>query len=119
MSSVMKRGRNDRHQPVRSALNVSKLGWVKTGANSCSRTINARVSCMDGLLGAKDPGVSNFRISQPQGGRLVHTLIYLPKNAKLELRTMTPDASSRPIGPRVRIGHVHLKVADLERALRF
>jgi catechol 2,3-dioxygenase len=27
----------------------------------------------------------------------------------------TPD----PIDPRVRIGHVHLKVADLERALRF
>ncbi len=25
----------------------------------------------------------------------------------------------RPIDPRVRIGHVHLKVADLERALRF
>src|ERR1035441_7888047 len=24
-----------------------------------------------------------------------------------------------PIDPRVRIGHVHLKVADLERALRF
>jgi catechol 2,3-dioxygenase len=27
--------------------------------------------------------------------------------------------SPRPIDPRVRIGHVHLKVADLERALRF
>jgi catechol 2,3-dioxygenase len=26
---------------------------------------------------------------------------------------------SRPIDPQVRIGHVHLKVADLERALRF
>jgi catechol 2,3-dioxygenase-like lactoylglutathione lyase family enzyme len=26
---------------------------------------------------------------------------------------------SRPIDPRVQIGHVHLKVADLERALRF
>jgi catechol 2,3-dioxygenase len=25
----------------------------------------------------------------------------------------------RPIGPRVRIGHVHLKVADLDRALAF
>ena len=32
---------------------------------------------------------------------------------------MTPDKSSRPIDPQVRIGHVHLKVADLERALRF
>src|SRR5688572_27755233 len=28
-------------------------------------------------------------------------------------------ASSRPIDPRVRIGHVHLKVADLERAVGF
>jgi catechol 2,3-dioxygenase len=27
--------------------------------------------------------------------------------------------SSGPIDPRVRIGHVHLKVADLERALKF
>src|SRR5436190_16537050 len=26
---------------------------------------------------------------------------------------------SRPVHPEVRIGHVHLKVADLERALRF
>ena len=26
---------------------------------------------------------------------------------------------SKPIDPRVRIGHVHLKVADLERALNF
>ncbi len=32
---------------------------------------------------------------------------------------MTADKSSRPINPQVRIGHVHLKVADLERALRF
>jgi catechol 2,3-dioxygenase len=33
--------------------------------------------------------------------------------------TMTPDETSRPIDPQVRIGHVHLKVADLERALTF
>ena len=32
---------------------------------------------------------------------------------------MTPDETSRPIDPQVRIGHVHLKVADLERALTF
>ena len=32
---------------------------------------------------------------------------------------MTPHETSRPIDPQVRIGHVHLKVADLERALRF
>jgi catechol 2,3-dioxygenase len=32
---------------------------------------------------------------------------------------MTPDKSPRPIDPQVRIGHVHLKIADLERALRF
>lgn len=32
---------------------------------------------------------------------------------------LTSDASQRPIDPRVRIGHVHLKVADLERSLRF
>jgi catechol 2,3-dioxygenase len=29
------------------------------------------------------------------------------------------DKSSRPIDPQVRIGHVHLKVADLERSLKF
>ena len=32
---------------------------------------------------------------------------------------MTADETSRPIDPQVRIGHVHLKVADFERALRF
>src|SRR3982750_318196 len=32
---------------------------------------------------------------------------------------MTSDETSRPIDPLVRIGHVHLKVADLERSLRF
>src|SRR5256714_4312647 len=30
-----------------------------------------------------------------------------------------PDDPPRPIDPRTRIGHVHLKVADLERALAF
>src|SRR3954462_13544616 len=33
--------------------------------------------------------------------------------------TMTPDDSSRPVDPAARIGHVHLKVADLERAVGF
>jgi len=32
---------------------------------------------------------------------------------------MKKDSTSRPIDPRVAIGHVHLKVADLERALAF
>ena len=32
---------------------------------------------------------------------------------------MKPNSSSRPLHPRVGIGHVHLKVADLERALAF
>ena len=32
---------------------------------------------------------------------------------------MTADQTPRPIDPQVRIGHVHLKVADLERSLRF
>ena len=32
---------------------------------------------------------------------------------------MTTSESPRSIDPQVRIGHVHLKVADLERALRF
>src|SRR5438067_2989720 len=32
---------------------------------------------------------------------------------------MKSDETSRPIDPQVRIGHVHLKVADLERALAF
>jgi len=32
---------------------------------------------------------------------------------------MNADSSFRPIDPGVSIGHVHLKVADLERAIRF
>jgi catechol 2,3-dioxygenase len=32
---------------------------------------------------------------------------------------MASEKTARPIDPRVGIGHVHLKVADVERALRF
>jgi catechol 2,3-dioxygenase len=32
---------------------------------------------------------------------------------------MTPNTEGRPVDTRVRIGHVHLKVADLERSLAF
>lgn len=32
---------------------------------------------------------------------------------------MKPNDSPRPIGPGVRLGHVHLKVANLDRALAF
>ena len=32
---------------------------------------------------------------------------------------MKENPASQPIDPRVVIGHVHLKVADLERALKF
>ena len=35
------------------------------------------------------------------------------------LRPIEPSATPRPIGAGVRIGHVHLKVADLDRALAF
>jgi catechol 2,3-dioxygenase len=38
-----------------------------------------------------------------------------PENTKPTAKLTTP----RPIDPRTRIGHVHLKVADLERALAF
>jgi catechol 2,3-dioxygenase len=40
----------------------------------------------------------------------------VPSSEESAVTTNTPDA---PIDPRVRIGHVHRKVADLERALRF
>ena len=32
---------------------------------------------------------------------------------------MSANLSPKPIDPAVRLGHVHLKVADLERALKF
>src|SRR5712671_5100829 len=32
---------------------------------------------------------------------------------------MNSDGDARPVDPQVRIGHVHLKVADLDRSLRF
>ncbi len=35
------------------------------------------------------------------------------------MRSTNTDPTQRPIDPRVGIGHVHLKVADLERALGF
>ena len=59
---------------------------LSKGANSCSNTTNARVSCMDGLLGARNPDVYIFRISQPQGGRLIHHECTCSKSAKPELR---------------------------------
>src|SRR5271166_1095835 len=43
--------------------------------------------------------------------------IRLPLDRKCKV--MTSDENTRPIDPQVRIGHVHLKVADLERSLRF
>ena len=53
-----------------------------------------------------------------------------PNSERRKIRTVGRNGSSRqqtlkmanelkPIDPRVRIGHVHLKVADLERALNF
>jgi len=40
--------------------------------------------------------------------------------AKTRLKVvMSQKASARPIDPQVRIGHVHLKVADIDRALKF
>ena len=35
------------------------------------------------------------------------------------MTSMNSADNSLPIDPQVRIGHVHLKVADLERSLRF
>ena len=36
-----------------------------------------------------------------------------------ELSTIEPNLTPNPIHPGTRIGHVHLKVADLDRALEF
>ena len=43
--------------------------------------------------------------------------IRLPLDRKCKV--MTSYENTRPIDPQVRIAHVHLKVADLERSLRF
>lgn len=40
-------------------------------------------------------------------------------SATSSLTTIEPVITPRPIDPNVRIGHVHLKVADLERSLAF
>src|SRR5438445_4068801 len=37
----------------------------------------------------------------------------------LKTNSIKTEVSERPVHPNVRIGHVHLKVADLERSLRF
>src|SRR6188472_4541066 len=42
-----------------------------------------------------------------------------PPSALWEGATMPPADPTRPIDTQARIGHVHLKVADLERALGF
>src|SRR5476649_2581973 len=45
----------------------------------------------------------------------------LPRRSGLQVDRMTSPAKKNapPIDPQVRIGHVHLKVADLERAIGF
>jgi catechol 2,3-dioxygenase len=40
-------------------------------------------------------------------------------NLSLRFLMFTPEKDFRPIDPQVRIGHVHLKVSDLERSLGF
>jgi len=40
-------------------------------------------------------------------------------DAPVLMPTMEPQLTPRPIDPGVRIGHAHLKVADLDRALTF
>ncbi len=40
-------------------------------------------------------------------------------NQTAPLHTIEPDLTPNPIHPGARIGHVHLKVADLDRALAF
>ena len=40
-------------------------------------------------------------------------------NFSLRFLMFTPEKEFRPIDPQVRIGHVHLKVSDLERSLEF
>ena len=43
----------------------------------------------------------------------------MPSNSTAPLPAMEPQLTPRPIDPGVRIGHAHLKVADLDRALAF
>jgi catechol 2,3-dioxygenase len=53
-----------------------------------------------------------------RGSLVSHTLFAFSGNRRLMCGMATSPLSS-PIDPGVRIGHVHLKVADLERALAF
>ncbi len=39
--------------------------------------------------------------------------------ATARLKPIEPEQTPRPIHPETRIGHIHLKVADLDRALKF
>jgi catechol 2,3-dioxygenase len=48
-------------------------------------------------------------------------MVIAKEEPPMNVPTPRPEAAatSRPVDPRVRIGHVHLKVADLDRALAF
>ncbi len=39
--------------------------------------------------------------------------------ANARVKAIEPEQTPRPIHPETRIGHIHLKVADLDRALKF
>ncbi len=43
----------------------------------------------------------------------------MPANPPVSIKPLEPELTPRPVNAGVRIGHVHLKVADLDRSLAF
>ena len=81
-----------------------------------------RLDTSDGLPCSQPESKDVTRISK--GGTTIGLVTWVQCSLvkfseALEPSKMSDRNHDQPIDPRVRIGHVHLKVADLERALRF
>src|SRR3954452_4714260 len=92
MTSVMKRRRVQRHQPVATVMKTAKVGAVKTDRKRCSRAWKVVVSCISGLLGARHPGgVRHPRISTvPKEDASPHAYGTCSRSANPELRSCPP-----------------------------
>src|SRR5512135_1756774 len=87
MTSVMKRRRVQRHQPVATVRKIPNVGAVKTDRKRRSRAWKVVVSCISGLLGARNPGrVRHPRIRPvPKEVAIRHAYGTYSRTAKLEL----------------------------------
>ena len=85
--------------------------------------LSARDGCLIFDIAAAFVELSTDKIEFVRGSVFIRVIRGRIQGAgdSLSLRFLmfTPEKDFRPIDPQVRIGHVHLRVSDLERSLEF